>query len=168
MAPPVPGAGTRLSREPAGDGANPQSPKRLAREHGPTAARKQRRRVERATRASARWLRSFAPRRGSGGPAVVLAGCVGCRSRRAALGPGRKAMGLAPWLTREGVRAQRVKRRRKPGRGGESHEHASSDTGGGLLVIPRAARESAVRDRGREHSAMEGVLVGRKPLSLTR
>jgi len=30
-----------------------------------------------------------------------------------------------------------VKRRRKPGRGGESHEHASSDTGGGLLVIPR-------------------------------
>lgn len=70
--------------------------------------------------------------------------------------------------TRSRGRAQRVKRRRKPGRGGESHEHASSDTGGGLLVIPRAARASAVRDRGREHSAMEGVLVRRKPPSLTR
>jgi len=77
-------------------------------------------------------------------------------------------MGLALWLTRSGVRAQRVKRRRKPGRGGESHEHASSGTGGGLLVIPRAPRESAVRDRGREHSAMEGVLVRRKLPSLTR
>jgi len=110
----------------------------------------------------------IAPETGSGGPAVVLAGCVGCRSRRAALGPGREAMGLALWLVRSGVRAQKVKRRRKPGRGGESYEHASSDTGGGLLVIPRAPRESAVRDRGREHSAMEGVLVRRKPPSLTR
>jgi len=52
--------------------------------------------------------------------------------------------------------------RRKPGRGGESHEHASSDTGGGLLVIPRAERESGTRDRGREHSAMEGVLAQRR------
>jgi len=135
---------------------------------GPTATREQRRGVKRATRASARRLRSLHQRRGSGGPAVVLAGCVGCRSRRAALGPGREAMGLAFWLTRGCVRAQRVKRRRKPGRGGESHEHASSDTGGGLLVIPRAPRESAARDRGREHSAMEGVLVRRKPSSLTR
>lgn len=42
-------------------GRNPQNPTRLARGHGPTATRKQRRRVERATRASARWLRSFAP-----------------------------------------------------------------------------------------------------------
>jgi len=61
-----------------------------------------------------------------------------------------------------------VKARRKPGRGGESHEHASSETGGGLLEIPRVPSESAARDRGREHSAMEGVLVRRKPLSLTR
>jgi hypothetical protein len=60
-APLVSGAGTRLSSEAEGDGANPQDPKRLARERGPTAARKQRRRVERATRASARWLRSYAP-----------------------------------------------------------------------------------------------------------
>jgi hypothetical protein len=36
-------------------------------------------------------------------------------------------MGLALWLSlRE---AQRVKRRWKPDRSGESHEHASSDTG---------------------------------------
>jgi len=55
-----------------------------------------------------------------------------------------------------------AKGRRKPGRGGESHEHASSDTGGGLLVIPCAERESGMRDRGREHSAMEGVLAQRR------
>jgi len=61
-----------------------------------------------------------------------------------------------------------VKARRKPGRGGESHEHASSETGGGLLEIPRVPSESAARDRGREHSAMEGALVRRKLLSLTR
>jgi hypothetical protein len=33
--------------------------------------------------------------------------------------------------------AQGVKTRRKPGRSGDSHEHASSDTGGGLFEIPR-------------------------------
>jgi len=69
---------------------------------------------------------------------------------------------------RKRMTAQRAKARRKPGRGGESHEHASSDTGGGLLEIPRVLRESAACDRGREHSAMEGVLVRRKPSSLTR
>jgi len=90
----------------------------------------------------------------------VLAGCGGCRSRRAALGPDRKVAGLAPWLPFAG--APGAKRRRKPGRGGESHEHASSDTGGGLLVIPRAERESGTHDRGREHSAMEGVLAQRR------
>jgi hypothetical protein len=77
----------------------------------------------------------------------------------------RERMAAPP---RERMTAQRVKARRKPGRGGESHEHASSDTGGGLLEIPRVLRESAVRDRGREHSAMEGVLVRRRPPSLTR
>jgi len=50
-----------------------------------------------------------------------------------------------------------VKRRRKPGRGGESHEHASSDTGGGLPVIPRARAKAQVRPG-------EGALVdGRRP-----
>jgi hypothetical protein len=158
MAPPVLGAGSAVVEQGFG----------LARGLGPTATREQRRRVKQATRASARWQRSWHQRRGSDDPAVVLAGCVGCRNRRAAPGPDREVMGLARWLTRSRVRAQRVNGRRKPGRGGESHEHASSDTGGGLLVIPRAARESAVRDRGREHSAMEGVLIRRKPPSLTR
>jgi len=82
-------------------------------------------------------------RRGSGGRAVVLAGCCGCRSRRAALGPGRKAAGLALWLTRSRVCAPWVKRRWKPVRGGESHEHASSESGGGLLVIPRADAQAS-------------------------
>jgi hypothetical protein len=57
--------------------------------------RASRQRGRRAERASAR---SGCTRRGSGGRAGVLAGCGGCRSRRAALGPGRKAGGLAPWL----------------------------------------------------------------------
>jgi hypothetical protein len=147
MAPPVFGAGFVF----VGQGFG------LARRRGPTAEREQRRGVKRAARESARWLPSLHQRRGSGGTAVVLAGCVGCRSRRAALGPGREAMGLALWLTRSRVRAQRVKRRRKPGRGGESHEHASSDTGGGLLVIPRAARKCGTRSG-------EGALGdGRRP-----
>jgi len=155
---------TRLGRM----GLHPRR-QRLDRRSDPPAAREQRRRVERATRASARWQRSSHRRRGSGDRAVVLAGCVGCRSRRAAPGPRPKGPGSSSLAhARSRVRAQRVKRRRKPGRGGESHEHASSDTGGGLLVIPRAVRASAVRDRGREHSAMEGVLVRRSPPSLTR
>jgi len=79
-----------------------------------------------------------AAKRGSGDRVVVLAGCCGCRSRRAALGPGREAMGLALWHARASVRARWVNARWKPVRGGESHEHASSETGGGLLVIPRA------------------------------
>jgi len=158
MAPPVLGAGSVVVEQGFG----------LVRGLGPTAAREQRRRVKRTTRASARRRRPLHRRRGSDGPAVVLAGCVGCRSRRAAPGPGREVMGLARWPARSRVRAQRVNGRRKPGRGGESHEHASSDTGDELLVIPRAPRESAVRDRGRERSAMEGVLVRRKPPSLTR
>jgi len=35
-------------------------------------------------------------------------------------------------------------------------------------MIPRAERESGTRDRGREHSAMEGVLAQRGPRPLTR
>lgn len=118
--------------------------------------RASRKRGRRAARASAR---SGCARRGSGGRVGVLAGCGGCRSRRAALGPGREVTGLASWLPFAG--APEAKGRRKPGRGGESHEHASSDTGGGLLLIPRAERESGTCDRGREHSAMEGVLAQR-------
>lgn len=93
---------------------------------------------------------------GLGDHVVVLAGCLGCRSRRAAPGPGREAMGLALWLSlRE---AQRAKQRRKPDRSGESHEHASSETGDRLPVIPRAYGESLKR-RGRENSSMEGALI---------
>lgn len=70
-------------------------------------------------------------------------------------------------------RAWRAKMRRKPGRGGESHLRASSDTGGGLPWIPRVParrrrRMRGVRARGREHSAMEGVLAWCVPPSLTR
>jgi len=54
-----------------------------------------------------------------------------------------------------------VKQRRKPGRSGESHEHASSETGDRLPVIPRVERESGKRSRGREGSSMEGVLIQR-------
>jgi len=119
--------------------------------------RASRKRGRRAVRASAR---SGWARRGSGDRVDVPAGCGGCRSRRAALGPDREVHGsssLAPFAGAPGVKG-----RRKPGRSGESHEHASSDTGGGLLVIPRAERESGTRDRGREHSAMEGVLAQRR------
>jgi len=56
--------------------------------------------------------------------------------------------------------AQRAKQRRKPDRSGESHEHASSDTGDKLLVIPRAYGESPKR-RGRENASMEGALIQR-------
>jgi len=58
----------------------------------------------------------------------------------------------------ERTAARGVKTRRKPGRSGESHEHASSDTGGGLLEIPREPGESTAYDRGREHS-----FDGRRP-----
>jgi hypothetical protein len=102
--------------------------------------------------------------RGSGDRVVVLADGCGCRSRRAALGPGRKATGLALWLTRSRVRAPGAKRRRKPVRGGESHEHASSETGDRLLVIPRAdaqasacSGEGALGDGRRPGSANAGV-----------
>jgi hypothetical protein len=81
---------------------------------------------------------------------------------------GSKGPGLAGWLSRSRGGAQQVKRRRKPGRGGESHQHASSDTGGGLPAIPRVRRASVPRDRGREHSSMEGVRERRRPPPLTR
>jgi len=88
-------------------------------------------------------------------------GRVGCRSRRAALGPCRKVMGLAPWLPFAGARG--AKARRKPDRGGESHQHASSDTGGGLLVNPRCRRR-AWRHANADCASGEGALGdGRRP-----
>jgi len=111
-----------------------------------------------AARAARRDSDPCAAGRGSGGRAVVLTGCCGCRSRRAALGPGREAMGLALWLARSRVRAPWAKRRWKPVRSGESHEHASSEPGGGLLVIPRADTQASA-------CSGEGALVdGRRPI----
>jgi len=103
----------------------------------------------------------------------AIGGCARglCRLQKSTSGAwsDRKVMGLASWLhTLRRVAAPGAKARRKPGRGGEGHEHASSDTGGGLLEIPRVPRASAARDRGREHSAMEGVLIRRSLPSLTR
>jgi len=91
-----PGSGASASR-PGRDGAA-RARCRVRRLAGPRRrcggrvsaclSRSRRRRAERAERASARWLYSLHSRRGSGDPVVVLAGWFGCRSRRAALGPG--------------------------------------------------------------------------------
>jgi hypothetical protein len=59
-----------------------------------------------------------------------------------------KGHGSSPLAPCSRRRAQQAKARRKPGRGGESRQHASSDTGGGLLVIPRV------------HTQVCGVLGG--------
>jgi len=70
-------------------------------------------------------------------------------------------MGLAPWLPFAGARG--AKARRKPDRGGESHQHASSDTGGGLLVNPRCRRR-AWRHANADCASGEGALGdGRRP-----
>jgi len=101
--------------------------------------------------------------------AVVLGDCGGCRSRRAALGPRSKDRGSSSLACRpKGVRAQQVKRRRKPDRGGESHQHASSETGGGLLVIPRAGAKASVRQGEGATRTTEGVLSDVTRQSLTR
>jgi hypothetical protein len=75
--------------------------------------------------------------RGSVGSVVVLAGCLGCRSRRAALGLGAFGhQGLAGRLSlhkNEGRLCGDGEGALEPARSGESHEHASSETGG-LLV----------------------------------
>jgi len=100
---------------------------------------------------------------------VVLWDCGGCRSRRAALGPRSKDRGSSRLARRpRGVRAQRVKRRRKPDRGGESRQHASSETGGGLLVIPRAGAKASVRQGEGATRTTEGVLSDETRQSLTR
>jgi len=92
--------------------------------------------------------------------AVVLADCIDCRSRRAALGPRSKDRGSSSMARMpRGARAHRVKRRRKPDRGGESHQHASSETGGGLLVIPRAGAQAFCATGGGSTRTTEGVLA---------
>jgi len=94
---PVLGAGTRSSGE-ASAAPCDVDPRR----QGADGLRLLRRRAdagergERSARAHA--PRAFVPGAGIRRSAVVLADRVGCRSRRAALGPGRKAMGLARWL----------------------------------------------------------------------
>jgi len=119
--------------------------------------RGRRRRARRAERASAREACSLARGAGIGrcrgrarGSSWLQKSTSGARSRPQ--GPGSSR--LAP---RSRGRAQRVKSRRKPDRGGESHEHASSDTGGGLSEIPRKGARAPQRPG-------EGALVdGRRP-----
>ena len=67
----------------------------------------------------------------------------------------REGRGLAGRLSLRGGSAGEAAL--KPGRSGESHEHASSETGR-LLMIPCVVRASAER-RGRGLSSMEGVLI---------
>lgn len=73
-----------------------------------------------SSQSSASWTRCIGrPRWGSGGPTVVLAGCSGCRSRRAALGLGVPSQRAASSLRiRLGLAilpcARVVKGRRKP------------------------------------------------------
>jgi hypothetical protein len=110
---------------------------------------------------------------GSVGSVVVLAGCLGCRSRRAAFGPGRHGAarqrderGLAGRLSPcESERKLRGEAALEPDRSGESHEHASSETGG-LPVIPCVVRKHGVGRR--VLSSMEGVLFQRCRRPLTR
>jgi len=130
---PVLGAGTGSSGEASASPLDQVPRRRL---------RSRRRRARRAERASARWPCSLARGAGIGrcrgrarGSSWLQKSTSGARSRPQ--GPGSSR--LAPCSR---GRAQRVKARRKPDRGGESHEHASSETGGGLLVIPRAGAQA--------------------------
>jgi hypothetical protein len=54
-----------------------------------------------------------------------------------------KGSGSSSPAPRASGRARGAKARRKPGRGGESHLRASSDTGGGLSLIPRVPAPAA-------------------------
>jgi len=126
----------------------------LASRSGPAAV--ERRRARQAERASARRPCS----RHRGGDQADRGRARGsCWLQKSTSGAwsGSRGPGLAGWLTRPGGGAQQVKRRRKPGRGGESHQHASSDTGGGFPAIPRAGAQAPARPG-------EGALVdGRRP-----
>jgi len=164
---PVPGAGTPPS---GGASASPLDASPRRRRRGWASAPPLPGRCRRARRASARAPAGHVFARGAGirRSAAVLADRVGCRSRRAALGPGRKAMGLALWLPAHAGELSRRKRAGSRVAAAKAAKHASSDTGGGLLVIPRARRASVGRARGREHSAMEGVPERCETASLTR
>jgi hypothetical protein len=103
--------------------------------------------------------------RGSVDPVVVLAGCLGCRSRRAALGPGCFMLrGLAGRLSLRGGSAG--EEALEPDRSGHGHEHACSETGR-HPVIPCVVRASAGRPE-EGLSSMEGVLIRRNRRPLTR
>jgi len=108
---------------------------------------------ETGTRASVCKERWMGERRESGGPAVVLAGCVGCRSRRAALGPRSQDLGSSSMAhVPRGMRAHRANRRRKPDRGGESRQAREQRDRWRVPRDPTRRRESVRCDRGREHS----------------
>jgi len=101
--------------------------------------------------------------RGSGGRAVVLVDCSGCRSRREASGPSRsprgetsvEALGLAIR-----PRARVVKGRPKPVCGGKAARTVAGSH--------RSRRVAQAVLRGSGHSSREGVLAPKKPSSLTR
>lgn len=113
---------------------------------------------EASERESARWPHAVARGAGIRRSAVVLADRGWLQKSTSGAGSWPRGHGSSLLAPRSRGRAQRAKARRKPGRGGESRQHASSDTGGGLLVIPRERRASVLRDRGREHSS-----DGRRP-----
>jgi len=94
--------------------------------------------------------------RGSGGRAVVLVDCSGCRSRREASGPSRSPR----WVTSvEGVGSSPPASCSGGKRASEAGSRRQSrENGGGLSTIPEEAQASV---RGREHSSREGVLVRR-------
>jgi hypothetical protein len=127
-------------------------------------------RGERSAKAHVSFVLSH-PRRGSGGPAVVLAGWVGCRSRRAASGPGSTDPGSSPLAFASSPRAgpssageralEAGSRWRKPRAREQRHRW-------------RAPRDPTRKARKRRACSGEGALVdGRrpgtvKPSSLTR
>jgi len=118
------------------------------------AARTWRCRARPATRESAR---KAGPARRKGGSravsAVVLADCVGCRSRRAAFGPRSQDRGSSSTArVPRGSRAHRANRRWKPDCGGESHQARERRDRWRASRDPTHRRASARGDRGREHS----------------
>jgi len=79
-----------------------------------------------------------------------------------------KGHGSSPLAPCSRRRAQQAKARRKPGRGGESRQAREQRHRWRAPRDPTRSRASVERARGREHSAMEGVLERCGPSSLTR
>jgi len=112
----------------------------------------------------------FRGERRSGDSKGVLAGCLGCRSRRAALGPAQKAMGLATChranSTRDGSRGENAPEAgsqwRQPRAREQRHRWRA-------LRDPTQAEAKARRATGGESTrSMEGALVRQELPSLTR